>query len=102
MGMILTGRNLDAATGKEYGFVNEVVPHDDLMTVAENWANEILECAPLSVRGSKQGAMQGLEIPLESAMSRSFYWLNRHNSSPDQKEGPIAFSEKRTPNWTGI
>ena len=82
--------------------MNEVVPHDDLMTVAENWANEILECAPLSVRGYKQGAMQGLEIPLESAMSRSFYWLNRHNSSPDQKEGPIAFSEKRTPNWTGI
>jgi len=102
MGMILTGRNLDAETAKEYGFVNEVVPHDDLMGAAERWANEILECAPLSVRGSKQGSMEGLEIPLESAMSRSFYWLNRHNTSPDQKEGPIAFSEKRTPNWTGI
>ncbi|HAO56227.1 MAG TPA: enoyl-CoA hydratase, partial [Gammaproteobacteria bacterium] len=50
LGMILTGRHVPAAEGKELGFVNEVVPHDQLMDEARRWAGMILECAPLSIR----------------------------------------------------
>ncbi|MDA0365952.1 MAG: enoyl-CoA hydratase-related protein [Chloroflexi bacterium] len=101
MGMMLTGKDVDARAAERYGLVNEVVPQDQLMETAEKWAAWILECAPLSVRGTKEGSMRGLEIPLESAMSRSYYWLQRHNSSDDRVEGPRAFSEKRQPNWSG-
>ena len=61
MGMLLTGRRVSAEEGARLGFVNEVVPHGELMAAARRWAAQILECAPLSVRASKQAAMQGLE-----------------------------------------
>ena len=101
MGMMLTGRNIDAQEAYRIGLVNEVVPHDELMAAAERWAHEILECAPLSVRGSKEGALRGLDLPLREAIHGDYEWLKRHRASPDRIEGPRAFAEKRQPHWTG-
>ena len=100
MGMMLTARRISAQEAHRIGLVNEVVPLTALMPTAERWANEILECAPLSVRASKQMAYTGLDWPLEVAMSRNYSEAQRHNSSADRIEGPRAFSEKRAPNWT--
>ncbi len=101
MGMLLTGQHMDAATALHHGLVNEVVPHAQLMEAAERWANEILACAPLSVRGTKQAALQGLGMPLREAMHTDYDWLKRHMASADRVEGPRAFAEKRPPKWTG-
>ena len=102
MGMLLTGRRVDAAGGLELGFVNEVVEADELMPAARRWADQIVECAPLSVRGSKQAAMQGLEASgLEAAMSGRYDQLSAMARSEDFIEGPRAFAEKRPPRWTG-
>jgi enoyl-CoA hydratase/carnithine racemase len=83
------------------GIVNEVVPLKDLLPTAERWASEILECAPLSVRATKQCAMAGLGLPLDQALSRSYPALQQMMHSEDVKEGPKAFAEKRKPNWKG-
>lgn len=100
MGMMLTGKPIDAAEAYRIGLVNEVVPLDELIPAAERWASEILECAPLSVRGSKEGALTGLDVPLRAAMRSSYPGLQEHFASSDAIEGPLAFSEKREPNWT--
>jgi enoyl-CoA hydratase/carnithine racemase len=102
MGMMLTGKEIDAQTALRYGLVNEVVPQDRLMETADRWAREILECAPLAVRGTKEGATRGQDIPLEDAINRNYHWLQLHNMSPDRIEGPRAFAEKRQPKWAGI
>ena len=84
------------------GFVNEVVPHAELMPAAQRWADQILECAPLSVRASKQAAMEGLDVArLEQAMSTRYEQMRRMLKSEDFREGPRAFAEKRPPRWTG-
>jgi crotonobetainyl-CoA hydratase len=101
MGMLLTGRRVSAQEGKELGFVNEVVPHDQLMKAARAWADQILECAPISVRGSKQASMQGLELGLQDAMGKQYDLLRTMAKSEDFIEGPRAFAEKRKPNWKG-
>jgi 1,4-dihydroxy-2-naphthoyl-CoA synthase len=100
MGMILTGKAIDAAEAARWGLANEVVPLAQLMPTAERWANEILQCAPLSVRGSKEAALTGLDLPLETAMRRSYDNLQAHMASADRIEGPKAFAEKRPPAWT--
>ena len=58
--MMLTGRRVPAEEGERLGFVNEVVAPDELMAAARRWAELIAECAPLSVRATKQAAMNGL------------------------------------------
>ena len=101
MGMILTGRHISAAEGYRIGLVNEVVPSGEAVAAAERWANEILACAPWSIRASKQAAMQGLDMPLEGAMAHRYEMVTRMRESEDMREGPRAFAEKRPPNWTG-
>ena len=102
MGMLLTGRRVPAAEGRELGFVNEVVPAAELMAAARRWADAILECAPLSVRASKQAALGGLShASLEDAMNGSYDTLGHMVRSEDFKEGPRAFAEKRKPRWQG-
>lgn len=102
MGMILTGRRVSAEEGLRLGFVNEVVPRAELMQAARRWADAILECAPLSVRASKQAVMDGLdEASLQGAMTRRYEGFGRMAKSADFVEGPRAFAEKRKPEWKG-
>ena len=101
MGMLLTGRRVSAEEGQRLGFVNEVVPKGEALAGAKRWAALILECAPLSVRASKEAAYQGLEVGLAEAMSRHYDELRRLVKSEDFIEGPKAFAEKRPPRWKG-
>ena len=104
MGMILTARRVSAAEGKELGFVHEVTTPGDLMARAKALAGEICQLGPMSIRASKEAVYRGLDEPsLEAALKGQ----NKYPSvaalykSEDFKEGPLAFSQKRPPNWQG-
>jgi len=103
MGMLLTGRRVSAREGRELGFVNEVVPPDELMSAARRWAEEIAMCAPLSVRATKQCAMDSLEGgSIAENMSRRCDQRTAMLKSEDYAEGPRAFAEKRLSPSPGI
>jgi enoyl-CoA hydratase/carnithine racemase len=102
MGMILTGRRISAAQAEGLGVVNEVVAADDLLPAARRWAEQILECSPVSVSTSKQVVMEGLRhASLEAAMSQRYDAIRELVTSEDFKEGPRAFAQKRRPEWKG-
>ncbi|MBP40069.1 MAG: enoyl-CoA hydratase [Chloroflexi bacterium] len=102
MGMLLTGRRVSAREGKELGFVTDVAPAGEALTTAKAWAGQVLECAPLSVRASKQAATQGMgAATLEEAIAGKYDQISAMYKGADYIEGPLAFAEKRPPNWKG-
>ena len=102
LGMILTGRHVPAAEGEKLGFVNEVVPHEQLLASALRWASMIEECSPLSIRASKEVVYGSLDsASLADSMGRKYDGVMAMVQSQDFVEGPRAFAEKRKQNWQG-
>jgi len=102
MGMLLTGRTVSAREGYDLGFVTALAPPGQALAEAKDWARQILECSPMSVRATKEAAMQGLAVPdLATALRVEFEAVKELHRSVDFIEGPKAFAEKRRPNWAG-
>ena len=103
MGLVLTGRRIDASEAKRIGLINEVVPAARLSERVRALVDEVLACAPLAIQASKQVMLQSLAAPgLEAAMTMHYPAAERMLASEDAKEGPRAFAEKRKPRWRGL
>lgn len=98
--MMLTGRHVGAAEGKELGFVNAVVPRDKLMEAAMEKARELCAVSPSSIRATKRilNGMDELER-LEAALEQSKQVMSGLRETEDFREGVTAFVEKRKPQW---
>lgn len=101
MGYMMTGRHMSANRAFELGLVNEVVPTSDLDRTVGQWVEDILGCAPLSVRSIKQVALSSAHLPLEDAFANSYETEELRRLSEDCREGPLAFTQKRPPKWRG-
>ena len=104
MEMILTGRNVPAAEDKALGFVHDVVTPEALMDAARALAVQICELSPMSVRASKQTVMASLDTAsLQDAFDGQFDHsaVKALFKSDDVREGPLAFAQKRKPEWKG-
>jgi len=102
MGFLLTGRQFSAREALAFGLVNEVVPGDSLDSAVQSWVEDILACAPLALRATKQVARRNLDYAsLADAIRADYPAAARMLESDDAVEGPRAFAEKRAPVWRG-
>lgn len=104
LAMILTARTVSAAEGKALGFVHEVVPAAGLLDTAKALAAAMCELSPLSLRASKQAVRLGLAAgSLQAAYEGQMAYpaVQALFRSEDLREGPLAFAQKRKPEWKG-
>jgi enoyl-CoA hydratase len=99
--LAMTGDSIDAGRAYALGLVNKVVPSDALVAEAVALAERIAANAPLAVRYSKSVMKRAAEVPESEGWSINQEAVGVVFSSADAMEGPVAFAEKRAPNWQG-
>jgi enoyl-CoA hydratase/carnithine racemase len=101
MRVALIGRHerMSARRAYELGLVSEVVRPDRLLDRARELAGAVNRNAPLAVRGTRLAIRRGLDLPMYEAEVMAETFRERVVRTDDAKEGPLAFVEKRAPEW---
>ena len=101
MEVILTGKPITAKRAYEIGLVNRLAEPEALLETAIALASEVLEGAPLSVKAGRETVMLATEMGRSAALQAARAAHELTYNSKDAQEGPLAFSQKRKPEWRG-
>ena len=101
MEIVLTGKPITAQRAYEIGLVNRLAEPAELMDAAIALAHEVLEGAPLSVKAARETVMLSTEMGRSAALQAARAAHVECYTSEDAQEGPLAFSQKRKPEWKG-
>jgi enoyl-CoA hydratase/carnithine racemase len=99
--VIMTGGRFDVEWAFRHGLVNHVVPADQVMPRALQMAEQICQNGPLAVRLAKESAVRGMGMPFEDGLRLENEQSRKVLASEDAREGPLAFAQKRKPEYKG-
>jgi enoyl-CoA hydratase/carnithine racemase len=101
MEMLLTGETIDAATARDFGIVNRVVPREYLNQIVGKYAQTIASKSPLTLRIGKEAFYRQAEMGLSEAYDYTGRVMVENMMARDAEEGIGAFIGKRQPQWEG-
>ena len=93
----LMGRPIDAQEAYRIGLVNKVVPAEEVMPTAKEWAQVICQAGPLAVRAAKEAMIRGSSMTLDDGLRLENSLFGYLTTTEDHAEGTAAFVEKRKP-----
>jgi len=99
--ILLMGRPIDAQEAYRIGLVNKVVPPEEVMSTAKQWAEAICQAGPLAVRAAKEAMMRGTSMTLAEGLQLENSLITYCMGTEDFNEGITAFVEKRKPTYKG-
>jgi len=99
MDMCLTGRMMDAEEAERSGLVSRIVPLDELQDVAMDAARKIAgQSLPIAMM-TKEAINTSFETTLAQGVHFERRLFQSMFTTEDQKEGMLAFVEKRKPHF---
>jgi len=99
--LVMTGEIVPAATALAYGLVDEVLPDDQLMPRAREFAELLASKAPLAIGTAKLVINQCVNADTELGRNLERLGQSVLKLSEDHAEGARAFVEKRKPDFKG-
>ena len=99
--LLFTGDFLEAEEAYRLGFLNKLVPQEDLEKVTLEMAEKIACGPPIAIRLSKLMLYKGLEFDLDTAMRMAAAAETITLTSKDHREGTSAIRESRKPVYRG-
>ena len=99
--IILTGDTISATEAERIGLVNWVVPTNQLMEEAKNWAEKLAAGPPLAIKVAKQLLNNAASTDLHSALADEMVAQCQLITTQDHQEGIKAFLERRLPHFHG-
>jgi enoyl-CoA hydratase len=100
MELILTGRTIDAVEAERAGLVARIVPGDGLLDDALATAATIAAMSLPVAMMAKEAVNAAFELPLGVGIQFERRVFHSAFATHDQKEGMLAFIEKRAANFT--
>lgn len=97
--ILLTGKHITAEEALRVGLVGHVVPDGQALAKAKDIADVIAANGPLAVEAILRTLHETDGMTEAEALRHEFEYGWAVFASEDAKEGPKAFSEKRTPNF---
>ena len=97
--MLFTGDFIDAETALDWGLVNRVAPHDQLMEAAHELANNLKAKPRAALALGKSLFYRQLEAGLADAYREATKTISCNMVEPVAREGVDAFLQKRPPSW---
>jgi enoyl-CoA hydratase/carnithine racemase len=97
----MTGRRVGAAEALQIGFVNEVVPADELDAAVARVAGTLASKPPAVMKLGRDAFYATLDQSGEEALRLLHAGLSLVTQTEDATEGILAFQEKRSPEWRG-
>ena len=97
----LTGQTMPAKEARHWGLVNRLTPPRGALDGARALASEISANGPLAVRMTKRVMVESADWSGSEKWHKQRDLLEQVIASNDAREGALAFSEKRAPQWTG-
>ncbi len=99
--IIWNGELFDAQTALEVGYVLKVVPHDSLMGETYAYAQRLADGPPIAMQLAKRLVYRGMTQSFPEGLESAQAAMTIVQSTDDSREGPLAFREKRKPNFQG-
>ncbi|MGB2711772.1 MAG: enoyl-CoA hydratase-related protein [Conexibacter sp.] len=96
--MNLTGDPISAEEAASCGLVNRVVPNEQLLDTALEWARKLAAQAPIAIQQIKRASGHG---DLDAGIAAEQQGFATAFASADAREGIAAFLEKRSPRFQG-
>ncbi len=97
--LLLTGKHITAQEAKEIGLIGHVVPDGSALEKAKEIAIQISQNGPLAVEAILKTLHETDGMTEKEALDHEYSYGWSVFSSDDAKEGPKAFSEKRSPQF---
>ncbi|GAD14237.1 enoyl-CoA hydratase-related protein [Geobacillus sp. G4] len=99
--LLYFGEMIDAKRALAIHLVNKVVPADQLLPTAKEWAEKLAQKPTMALRMLKEAVNTGANVDLQSGLMVETACFGNAFATEDRKEGMRAFAEKRKPVFSG-